>query len=130
MVEVRQGGSSREAATANKLTPRPLFNLTLHLMPGLEKIWGCCSCHLSPLSLFRAGQSVWQAEVGCQDPLQNEGAGHSSRFAPFHKNRDWLNHGDHYVSRGDFPKSNNFEKLPHLLWLETNLHLVLTRIQK
>ena len=48
MVEVRQGGSSREAATANKLTPRPLFNLTLHLMPGLEKIWGCCSCHLSP----------------------------------------------------------------------------------
>ena len=32
----RRGGSSREAAGANKLTPRPLFNLTLHLhlMPG------------------------------------------------------------------------------------------------
>ena len=34
MVEVRQGGSSREAATANKLTPRPLFNLLYPLSPS------------------------------------------------------------------------------------------------
>ena len=33
MVELRQGGSSREAATANKLTPRPLFNLLYPLSP-------------------------------------------------------------------------------------------------
>ena len=33
MVEVRQGGSSREAATANKLTPRPLFSLLYPLSP-------------------------------------------------------------------------------------------------
>ena len=95
MVELRQGGSSREAATANKLTPRPLFNLLyplspppppapsllLLVIPWQEKIWVRC-CHRALVSR--------QPEGACQEPLQNEGAGHSSHFA-LHKNQDWLN---------------------------------------
>ena len=91
MVELRQGGSSREAATANKLTPRPLFNLLyplspppLLVIPWQEKIWVRC-CHRALVSK--------QPEGACQEPLQNEGAGHSSHFA-LHKNQDWLNLAD------------------------------------
>ena len=58
-----------------------LLDLLLLVIPWQEKIWVRC-CHRALVSRQPGG--------ACQEPLQNEGAGHSSHFA-LHKNQDWLN---------------------------------------